>query len=200
MLQRIRDRISGWIAGVIIALVAGAFMLFGVEYYFDQGATDQSEAAKVNGVIITDNQVNTASSQLQQQMQSELHGLPLTSQMVQQLKAYALQTLVMQTALASTLENEKFLLGMTQVKMMVEQTPEFQNNGQFSESKMMAALYQANLSPLEFFKRIQSQWIVTQVTNGVEASAFVLPAEVVCKISNVRSGILLFRCNYFCQK
>ena len=36
MLQRIREKISGWIAGVIIALVAGAFMLWGVQFYFEE--------------------------------------------------------------------------------------------------------------------------------------------------------------------
>ncbi|HLB56630.1 MAG TPA: SurA N-terminal domain-containing protein [Coxiellaceae bacterium] len=178
MLQRIRDRISGWIAGVVIALVAGAFMLFGVEYYFDQGAANQNEMAKVNGVVITDHEVNTAFSQLQQQTAAELKGQPLTQPMLQQLKSYALQSLVTQTALFTTLESDGFRVSMQQVKMMVEQVPQFQDQGKFSEQKFMQTLYQSGLSPFEFFQRVQSQWVVSQATNGIAGSAFALPTEI----------------------
>jgi len=178
MLQRIRDRISGWIAGVIIALVAGAFMLFGVEYYFDQNSSEQNEVATVNGVTITDTQVNQAFSQLQRQTLAEMGGHPLTDPMTQQLKAYALQSLVTQTALFTSLTAENFRVGMPQIKMMVEQAPEFQDQGKFSEEKFMQALYRMNTSPQQFFQRVQSQWVVSQVTNSIASSAFALQSEV----------------------
>lgn len=178
MLQRIRDRVSGWIAGVIIALVAGAFILFGVEYYFDQGAVNQGEVAKINGVTITENQVNEAFSHLEKQMMIAMHGQPLTDALSKQLKNYALQSLVTQTALFTTFEKEGFRVGMPQIQAMIEHAPQFQDQGKFSEQKFMQTLYQANLSPETFFHQVQSQWLITQVTQGVAASAFVLPNEV----------------------
>ncbi|OGT44141.1 MAG: hypothetical protein A3F13_05935 [Gammaproteobacteria bacterium RIFCSPHIGHO2_12_FULL_40_19] len=178
MLQRIRDRISGWIAGVIIALVAGAFMLFGVEYYFDQSTGGQNEAATVNGVVVSENQVNDLFSQLQKQSLAQSHGQPLTDMMTAQLKAYALQSIITQTALFTTLEQDNFRVGMPQIQAMVAQAPEFQEQGKFSESKLMQTLYQMNLSPTQFFQRLQSQWVVNQVTNSIADSAFVLPSEI----------------------
>ncbi len=178
MLQKIRDRISGWIAGVIIALVAGAFILFGVEYYFGQSASDQNDAATVNGVAITHDQVSNAFSQLQKQTMSQMQGHPLTDAMTQELKNYALQSLVTQTALFTSFEKEGFVVGLPQVKMMIEQAPEFQDNGKFSEAKLMQTLYQANLTPMQFFNQVQSQWIVNQVTSGISTAAFALPNEV----------------------
>jgi len=93
MLQRIRDRISGWIAGLIIALVAGAFILFGIEFYFEQGSANRGDAAKVNGVTITDQQVNSIFSQMQQQAMMQTGGRALSSSEEKQLKFYALQSL-----------------------------------------------------------------------------------------------------------
>lgn len=178
MLQKIRERISGWIAGVVIALVAGAFMLFGVEYYFEQGPGSQNEVAKVNGVIITEAQVNNAFSQLQQQTSAEMKGQPLTEAMTQELKSYALQSLVSQTALFTTLSRDHFNVSLMQAKLMIEETPQFQDKGKFSEAKLMEVLYQANLTPDAFFQRVQSQMVVNQVMEGVLATAFALPSEV----------------------
>ena len=178
MLQRIRDRISGWIAGVIIALVAGAFILFSVEFYFEQSSGGGDVAAKVNGVTITDQAVNNFYAALQNKVMAQSGGQPLSADMEQQLKAYALQTIVMQTGLSTSLQNEGFHIGMQQVKMMVETAPQFQNQGRFSEQKFMQTLYQSGTTPLEFFQRVQTQWIIRDATNGVAATAFALPNEV----------------------
>ncbi|PIZ03833.1 MAG: hypothetical protein COY58_07515 [Gammaproteobacteria bacterium CG_4_10_14_0_8_um_filter_38_16] len=178
MLQRIRDRISGWIAGVIIALVAGAFMLFGVQYYFDSGSADQGEVAKVNGVTISTQDLNNTFSQLQKQVMAETGGHPLPANMQQQLKQYALQSIINQTALQTTLEKAGFRVGLKQVEMMVEQAPEFQVQGKFSEQKMMQALYAASLTPAMFFQHVQTQWVIHTVMGSIANSAFVLPSEV----------------------
>src|SRR3990167_952197 len=178
MLQKIRDKITGWIAGVVIALVAGAFMLWCIQYYFEQGSGSQNTAATVNSVAITDTQINDAFSQVQKQVLAESKGQPLTTEMTQQLKDYALQSLITQTALLTTFRDEGFHVGLTQVETMVGQAPQFQDNGKFSQEKFMQMLYQANLTPTQFFQHVQSQWIVSQVMNGVAGSAFALPNEV----------------------
>ena len=98
--------------------------------------------------------------------------------MTQQLKAYALQSVITQTALFTTLEQDNFRVGMSQIQAMVMQAPEFQENGKFSQSKFMQTLYQMSLSPAQFFQRLQSQWVVNQVTNSIGNLAFVLPDEV----------------------
>ena len=178
MLQRIRDRVSGWIAGVIIALVGGAFILFGVEYYFEQGSGGQDDAATVNGVTISESQVSTTFSQLQRQTLAETKGQPLSSELTAQLKSYALQSLISQTALSTTLHDENFVISTQQLKSIIAETPEFQENGQFSEAKFMQLLYQINLSPDQFFEQYQSRFVIHQVMSGVGAAAFALPSEV----------------------
>lgn len=178
MLQRIRDRISGWIAGVIIALVAGAFILFGIEFYFEQSAGAQGDVAKVNGFSISQAQLNQAYSNLQHEVMARSGGHVLSSQELQQLKAYALNSLVTQTALFTKLHSDGYRVGMTQVKMMVEEMPDFQVDGKFSQNQFMQAMYGMGISPFAFFQHMQTNLTVQQAVNGVADSAFALPNEV----------------------
>ena len=177
MLQRLRDKISGWFAGVVIALIAGAFILWGVEFYFEQGGNNQDTAATVNGVVISQAQINQLVSQLQARISAQYGNKANLSELAQQLKSYALESIVTQTALLTTFEKQGFQVGMTQIKMAVEQAPEFQDNGQFSEAKLMQALYAMQLSPLQFFQQMKSRWIVNQVMQTITVSAFALPNE-----------------------
>lgn len=178
MLQRIRDRISGWIAGVIIALVASAFILFGIEYYFEQGSGGQENVAVVNGVSITSRQFDELYSQVQQQTISEMGGAPLTDAIKQQIKSYALQSVITQTALKTILKRDGFRIGMSQIKAMVESAPQFQTKGKFSEAKLMQTMYQMGVSPQEFFDNLQTRWLTNEVMSGISNSAFALPNEV----------------------
>ncbi len=178
MLQRIRDRISGWIAGVIIALVGGAFILFGIEFYFEQGAVNQGDVAKVNGVTITDRQVNNLFSNMARQASAEMGNRALSADEELQLKSYALQSIITQTALLTTLQESGYHVGLTQVKAMVEQAPDFQVQGKFSQDKFMQAMYGMGISPFEFFQQLQTRWIVQQATSGVADAGFSLPNEV----------------------
>lgn len=175
MLQRIRERISGWVSILVIVLVGGAFILFGVEYYFQQGgAGDANTAATVNGTVISQQQLSDAISALRQQM-----GAAAAQPNIQeQLKDYALQNLITETALLTTLENEGFDVAVPQIKAFVMQAPIFQDNGQFSEQKFQQFLMQASESPEQFFDRVRSQFIVQGAMQGVGISAFVLPSEV----------------------
>ncbi|HLD84211.1 MAG TPA: SurA N-terminal domain-containing protein, partial [Coxiellaceae bacterium] len=176
MLQRIRDRITGWIAGAIIAVIGSAFIFWGVSAYFGQGASDQN-AATVNGVAITHKQVNDYFVSLQQDILAKNNHQPLSQDMQSELKSYALQSVITQTALLTTLEQSGFRISLTQIKAMIEQAPQFQLNGQFSQTKFLDVLSQLNVSPSQFFQRMQSQWIITQVMNSFSASAFALPEE-----------------------
>ena len=178
MLQRLRDRISGWIAGVIIALVGGAFILFGIEFYFEQGAANQGDVAKVNGVTITDRQINHLFSTVQRQAMAQMGGRALSADQERQLKSYTLQSIITQTALLTTLQDSGYHVGLTQVKAMVEQAPDFQVQGQFSQDKFMQAIYGLGLSPFEFFQQLQTHFIVQQATSGVADTGFSLPNEV----------------------
>ena len=77
MLGLIRDKASGWIAGIIVGALVLSFAFWGVSSYFGQGGD-------VNVATVNDSQIKLKSFQqsfysLRKQMQSMLqdYGLPL---------------------------------------------------------------------------------------------------------------------------
>lgn len=178
MLQRIGERIKGWIAGVIIALVAGAFVFWGIEFYFEQSGQSHQVAATVNGVKISNQQLQQDFSDFQRQQMSMNGGHSLSPQMQKQLKAYVLQNLVTNAALLTTLRQEGFVADLNEIKMMIASSPNFQVNGQFSREKFQSVLMQAGLSPEAYIQRVRSQWLMVQLNNAIVGGSFVMPSEV----------------------
>lgn len=194
MLQRIRERITGWIAGLVIVLVGGAFVLFGVQYYVQQSGRDGDVAATVNGVKITPLQVHRAYTQMLQRMMTMTGQKSVPSDMRKQLKSMALQSEITNTALTTTLEKTGFGIGLPQVKEIVAQDPQMQVNGQFSQSRFSQMLAMSGLSPMQFFDRVKSQVIMNQAIGGITSSAFMTPSEIahIYRLENQRRAFGYF--------
>ena len=70
MLAIIRDKATGWIAGIIIGLLVISFAFWGVSFY--SGQAGELNVAKVNDVDISFQSFQRSFSQLRKQMQSVL--------------------------------------------------------------------------------------------------------------------------------
>src|SRR3990167_3547426 len=178
MLQKIRDKTSGWIAGVIIALIAGAFVLFGVTYYFEQGASDSNIVVTVNGVKITRQQLDISISLLQRQEAQKMGAVVYLKEVKDALRDYALQSMITQTALKTTLQKEGFLIGLPQLKAIVMSSPSLQENGKFSPEKFQQVLLGTGMTPDAFFHETETQWVIDQGVGSLSSSAFSLPSEI----------------------
>src|SRR3990167_7108877 len=108
MLQRIRDRIQGWIAGVIIALIAAAFFVFGLEYYIDRSSGGEATVAKVNGQVITQEQFKQFYQQIQRRQQEAQGGAPLSDAQSAQLKQFVLQQMIDNVAMTTAAADAGF--------------------------------------------------------------------------------------------
>ena len=178
MLQRIRDRIQGWIAGVIIVLVGLAFVLWGVDRYIEGGSGDTAEVAKVDGIKITEKQVNNLAHQIEREQVAAQQGAALTPEQQQQVKEFALQNIITQTALLHAAREAGFRVNQQQVKELIEQATDFKVDGKFSPQRFQHLMYASNLTPQEFMQHLQVRMLLSQVNNGIQASAFVLPNEL----------------------
>ncbi len=65
MLQNIHERVKGWIAGLILAVVSLSFVLWGVQYYLQSEGGKNKTVAKVNGEKISENELNVVFQRLQ---------------------------------------------------------------------------------------------------------------------------------------
>ncbi len=178
MLQNIRERIKGWVAGIVIVLVGSTFVLFGVEYYVQQSSSKKSSVAEVNGHKITEQELTQAYQQLQKQEQQAMKGAPLTPDQNKQIKQMALNDLITTTAMQDAAHQAGFYVSLDQAKALLIQAPAFQVNGQFSNERFQKAIYATGLTPAEFFSHVQNSILMGQLQAGLQGSEFVLPNEV----------------------
>src|SRR5688500_2228081 len=98
MLQTIRDKTAGWIAGIFLGAIAIVFIFWGID--FQSGVA--TYAAKVDGETIPAETVRRAwqqrQSQLQQMLRNELPPEMAKSQQTALLDQYIQQTLLTQRA------------------------------------------------------------------------------------------------------
>ncbi len=178
MLQSIRDHTQGWIAGVIISLVILSFAMWGIHSYL-VGATDTTTVAKVNGVVLTKNQLNSAYQRLRRQVQSNVNAAyNFSPAMETELKQRALQSLVRIEVLRQGSLDDSFHVSTRQVDDFLENMPEFQVHGQFSMSRFNQLLAAALYNPGEFLDLIKTTLLIDQPRLGIVFSAFALPNEV----------------------
>lgn len=175
MLQTIRERTQGWIAGTIISIIILTFALWGIHSYF-VGGGNTNVIAEVNGTEVTKEQLAVAYGRLRHQVQSQ-YGASALLKDESLLKAQALQTLIENEALKQASFNEGFRIYNSQVDSYLEGIPAFQVDGQFSIERFQEVLSSTMLSTGEFLELIKSSLLIDQPKLGVVFSAFALPEE-----------------------
>jgi peptidyl-prolyl cis-trans isomerase D len=173
MLQTIRDKITGWVAGVIIGLIAVVFVFWGVDFQTGAG----SFAAKVDGEGIPAETVRQAwqqrQSQLQQMLRDELPPEMAKAQQTALLDQYIQQTLLTQRA------NEfGYLVSDEALAKRVMEIPQFQVDGKFSTDRYNGLLRANGMTEARFEADLQTELLLEQLQNAVVDSAFAVPVEL----------------------
>jgi peptidyl-prolyl cis-trans isomerase D len=177
MLQTISKHVHGWIAGIVVAIVAAAFVLFGLEYYLTSNAKRSNTVASVNGIKITDKQLNSVYDAMQRSY-TQQEGAQLDEQAQSQLRSMALQQLITDQVMLQTADNMGFSISMDELKQEVMTIPAFQENGQFSTQKFQQLLASNGLTPEQFLSSLQGSLLIQQLTSGIRNSAFVTQHEL----------------------
>jgi len=175
MLQSIRDRTQGWIAGIIISILILSFALWGIHSYLASVGINPN-VAKVNGIEITKSQLAAAYEQMRRQFQSQYatYNLPDESSLKQQ----ALQSLINVTVLREASLKEGFRISERQIKNFLSGMPEFQVEGQFSNARFQQVLAASSFSISDFFQLINTTLLIDQPRLGMIFTSFALPNEV----------------------
>ena len=185
MLQSIRDRTQGWIAGIIISLLILSFALWGIHSYFVGGSANTT-VAEVNGVEITKGQLAVAYERLRRQLQTQFgSSSELPSNVDAGLKDRALQALINIQVLKQASIKQDYFISPSQIDSFLENMPEFQVNGQFSVTRFQQALSTTMYTPSEFLDLIKTSLLIDQPRLGLIFSSLSLPNEVADMISLV---------------
>jgi len=176
MLQKMRERTQGIIAGGIVALICVTFALWGIQNY-TKSTGNTEEVAKVNGVVITPQQLQLAYEKARQQELAR-GNVTLDQNSQAALKKQVLQQLIEDTLLTQALIKLGFNIGAEQLNAIIFSMPIFQENGHFSVDKMRQLLSNLSYSEKEFAAELQHSMMLSQFEAGVVASSFILPSEI----------------------
>lgn len=177
MLQSIRDRTQGWIAGVIVSLLILSFALWGIHSYL-LGAGDNNVIAKVNGTEITKNQLSVAYERLRRQAQMQFGSNQLPERAEVGLKDRALQALINLQVLEQASLNDNYRITGGQIDAFLQGMPEFQVKGEFSPVRFQQALSASLFSPSDFIELIKTTLLIDQPRLGIIFTSFSLPSEI----------------------
>ncbi|MBT8079546.1 MAG: SurA N-terminal domain-containing protein [Gammaproteobacteria bacterium] len=171
MLQIIRDRFTGKFALFILALITVPFLFFGVTNYNFLGA---SYAAKVN-----DTEISTA--ELERAFQNQMLQNPQLAeapvQYHQMIRQSILDQLITQALIDQFLAENGYRVGNEMVTRLVQSTPDFQVEGEFSREKYYEELELRGMLPAQFEQMQRDRIRQSQLQRAIAATAFVTPSE-----------------------
>jgi peptidyl-prolyl cis-trans isomerase D len=172
MLQQFREGIGRWIAGVILGLIAVAFIFWGVD--FNIGVP--TFAAKVNGEEVPLVEFDRA-LQMQQAQYADLYRVEFTEDLQLELRRTVLERLVRNEALLQRVESEGYGVSDADVMAAIRARPEFQVDGEFSLDLYRARLLSEGMPPAAFEAMQREQLALIELQNGIATSAFYTPTE-----------------------
>lgn len=173
MLQSMREGVGKWIVWVIIILIIITLGFWGISSYFFDGGASTPPVAKVNGAKIYQQQVDDAYNRLRQSQPQ----LFTSTDSSQKIKQQIIENLISQEILSQTASEQGFAIGQDQIASYLSQIPAFQQDGQFSQAKFQLILNRMMFTPEQFMANVEQSMLITQVRNGIAASAFSIPEQ-----------------------
>ncbi len=179
MLQAIREKVKGWVAYTIIALLVVPFATVGV-YNYVTGGSDPT-VAEVNGDEITRRQLDYAVQQYQGQLREQLgddYQRFLDTVDAGLLRRQQLERLVNETLVRQYIDAEGIHVSNAAVRREIQGIPAFRQDGRFSQEAYQRFLRGRGLSAGEFEARVRQGLRQQSVQGAIEQTAMTTPAEL----------------------
>ncbi len=177
MLQQIRDRTSGIVAGFIVAMLVVPFAFFGIET-FNSGGGDPV-VAKVGGQKIRQSQFQNAYEQRYQQFVALMGDNFRADRFDQTLfRSMVLNDMTQESLMRQYAEKAGYRANDAVVFDYLSRIPVFQKDGRFDTAAYREALSRQGLTPQKFEEQVRVSIAIDQLREGVVDSAFVTDAEL----------------------
>jgi peptidyl-prolyl cis-trans isomerase D len=175
-MESFRKVIKGWLGKVLLILFLTPLALVGIEGYFSGGKSEDS-AKVVNGQEISKQELETLTKTFREQYLSYANGdETLLNQSFIQNKA--LDTLVVRTLLLQQAEKLGISLSDAQIEQMVAQQPNFQENGQFSESLYANYLRSVGMTNDALIANLRQDHALKMLTSTLTDYALVSKSDI----------------------
>ncbi len=177
MLQAIHDRVTGWIAKIVVGLIIVVFALWGVDSYLKSEA--RVYAAVVNDVEIAVPEYRFAKQQQIQRMRSmlgEQYDANLSN--TAEFKSAVLNRLIEEELLVQAAAKTGMAISDALLAAQIHAIPDFQVDGKFSQETYQKLLSQQGLNPQRFEQQYRRGLLINQLVGGVSGTAIVLRQNV----------------------
>lgn len=177
MLQAIRDRVTGWIAWIVVGLIGVTFALWGIDWYLQREA--RVFAASVNGVEIPVQEYRFAKQQQVQRMRSMLgerfDGSVAASP---EFKQAVLDRLIEEELLVQAATAAKLAVSDALLAARIHAIPDFQEDGEFSQERYQRLLSQQGLTPQRFEQQFRRALLINQLAGSISGTSAVVSRDV----------------------
>ncbi len=175
MLGIIRDKASGWVAGIIVGALIISFAFWGVSSYFGGG---DIFVATVNGTEIKYQTFQRSFYTLRQQMQSVLGGDALSLEEEEFVKEQTLQKLVDTELVNQVIKNNGLRVTNEKVVNTIKNLEFFKGENGFDRLKYDRAVSSMGMDPVYFESQLRMDLLSEQLQAGLSDSLFVLDSEL----------------------
>jgi len=173
MLQKIRDKITGWFAIVFLGIIAIVFIFWGVQFESSVNVA----AATVNGEKIPVEVVRQAWQDRQAELQ-QLTRDELPAELVQQEQQRILEDFIRRELLVQRAGELGYRVSDRELAQALANIPALQVDGVFSRDRYAALLRAQGRTEAEFEAEFRRDLEIGQLRNAVAVSAFALPGEL----------------------
>lgn len=178
MLQRIRDRLHGPFAYVVLGPIVLVFVAWGAYGIVNLSVGGANYAAEADGGKVSLEEARNAWLQQQAQWQQRLGGAELPPPLRTQLQDQVLEGLVRNTLLTQRTHDLGYRVGHDDLVEAIQNEPAFQVGGEYSAEAAKARLAAAGISLDTFQEEMRQQLVRTQLEGGIRVSDFLTPAEL----------------------
>lgn len=172
MLEAIRNHAQGWLAKVILGLIAVTFALFGLDTYM-QGDRSGGAIAEVGEMKISREalaeEVRSQTDRMREAMGPAFD--PAVAE-TQDFRQKVLDSLVERFALLQEAQKLKLAAPDSHLAMTLAQIPAFQQDGKFSRERYEAVLKQNGRTPAQFENELRQAFMLETMTSPVALASF----------------------------
>lgn len=172
MLEAIRKHAQGWLAKVVLGLIALTFALFGIDSYM-KGDKSGAMVAQVGDVGISREEL-AREIQTQTDRMREAMGPAFDPAVAEtaDFRKQVLDSLIERKALLQDAQKNKFLAPDAYLASVLAQIPAFQQDGKFSQQRYEAVLRQNGRTPAAFENELRQGFMLDVVASPVTLAAF----------------------------
>lgn len=170
MLQKLREKFTGWIAISILAVIGVTFVFVGGANFAFVG---NNYAAKVDDYDIGIGQFEAA---YQDEIQQNPDLVQAGEARRSQVRRGILEQLIQQRVIDNYIEEQGYQISDSQLTELIQLTPEFQVDGKFSMNTYLDLLAANGYEPTAFERAQRVTLRRSQLQFGIRASAIMSPA------------------------